>query len=93
MDKLRKRAKQIFLVSFLILLLLYMTDILNIDLGWLNYPFILMIPVLFSCVIANLILVLIFKSDLKSKLPALILSLIPVITFVYFFLMLFSIQC
>lgn len=93
MDKLRKRSKQIFLVFFLILALLYLADILSINLGWLIYPIILMIPVLFSFAIVNLFSIFVYESELKGKIIPLVLCLLPIIFLVYLFLAVLSIQC
>lgn len=94
MQKLESNSIKFILLFILSITLLFVMNKINIGIEWLSVITILALIVLLCCIIANLILITLYKSELRSKILALTLSVIPlVISLYYFSLMLRSIRC
>lgn len=93
MQKLKNNSIKIILAFALSILILFAIEKININIGWLPILCLLALIIVFCCAIANLILIIIYKSEMESKILAFILSIIPIIVSIYYFSVFLSIQC
>lgn len=93
MKKLKNNSIKIISAFGLLILILFAIEKIDTNIEWLTILCLLVLIIVFCCAIVNLILIIIYKSEIESKIVAFILSLIPIIVFIYYFSIFLSIQC